>query len=219
MPRVLMPLGMLPSLAPGPLARGCRSRRIAERANAGIPLQERLAHRTGSCPARPAAAPTELQECYHAPTINQKSERLAVQMQARSWANGQVSVEDRLIASQTTKEAPEPVEQKPTINPNSERILQQRGPIAPLQERLAQNVKHVKSTAGPELDQCTLTPAISEGSKRMLKKGSRDGDVVSRLSAWGRQHARGDGDASLADRKYKFGPEDPPKPPPKAFRI
>ena len=88
-----------------------------------MPLQERLASRTGSCPSRPAAQAAELAECYHAPTINQKSERLAVQLQAKSWAMGQVAVEDRLIASvQVKEEAPLP-EQKPTINQNSEKIL------------------------------------------------------------------------------------------------
>ena len=193
------------------------SRRIAEKANAGVSLESRLASKTGSCPSRPAAVPTEMVECYHAPSINQKSERMAIQMQARSWANGQVTVEDRLIASIVQREEEPVVEQKPEINPNSERILARRGPIAPLQDRLAQKIgTHVRSGIGSELEQCTLAPTISERSRQLSQRSGREGSVIDRLNAWGKQHQRGEGDSSLADRKFRFGPdpEAPPAPPP-----
>ena len=190
------------------------SRRIAERANAGVPLQERLASKTGSCPSRPTPLASELQECYYAPTINQKSERLAAQVHSKSWAQGQVAVEDRLIASIQPKEEEVLPEQKPEINPNSLAILARRGPILPLEERLQQQVRHVRSGVGSELEACTLAPTLSEGSKKLLaRRGKREGSVVDRLNAWGKQHQRGEGDASLADRKFQFGaPEEGPPP-------
>jgi hypothetical protein len=86
-------------------------------------------------------------ETTHAPTINARSERLAVQAQARQWADGNVhiAVEDRLIAAAPKEAAPEPLpEAKPAINPNSVKILARRGPVDPLEQRLAQSVRHVR---------------------------------------------------------------------------
>ena len=189
------------------------SRRLAERAaNAGVPLDERLASRTGSCPARPAAVATELTECTLNPTINAKSERLAVQAQTKAWEKGLVNVEDRLIAQAPVHTSPERVEQKPTINPHSVNILLRRGPIEPLQERLrAPLARSVRSSAvGSEVEQCTLAPKVSAGSERILAArgdGRRRESIVDRLQKWGKERQRGDGDASLADRKFRFGPD------------
>ena len=192
------------------------SRRLAERAHAGLSLQDRLANKSGACPSRPSSMPTELLEATHAPTINAKSERLATQMQARAWSEGNVSVEDRLIASaaKEVEDAPLPV-QKPQINPMSEKILQRRGPIAPLEERLTQPVKHVRPGIGSELDLVTLAPEISVRSRKLANKGGpRQGSIADRLNAWGAKHQRGDGNSDLADLKYKFGGRDdePPQP-------
>ena len=104
-----------------------------------LPHQERLANKAGrNAGTRPTPTPTDLQEATHAPTINPHSERLAVQAQARQWADGHVhiAVEDRLIAqaAKPKEEAPLP-EMKPVINPMSEKILARRGPIATLEER------------------------------------------------------------------------------------
>ena len=102
-----------------------------------LPHQERLANKAGrNAGTRPTPTPTDLQEATHAPTINPHSERLAVQAQARQWADGHVhiAVEDRLIAqaAKPKEEAPLP-EMKPVINPMSEKILARRGPIATLE--------------------------------------------------------------------------------------
>ena len=64
-----------------------------------------------------------------------------------------------------------------------------------------QAVKHVRpGVVGSEVEECTLAPSISEGSKKLLerseKRGQRGGSVIDRLSAWGKQHARGDGVAN-----------------------
>ena len=197
------------------------SRRLAERANAGVPLMDRLGQKTGAGTMRPSAVPSELLESTHAPVINAKSSALAAQAQAKAWAEGNVhiAVEDRLIAC-ASKPAVEPElpEPKPHINPNTERILQRRGPMAPIEERLTQGVKHVRPNVGSELDAVTLAPELSAGTKKMLaKKGSeRTGSVVDRLHSWGAQHQRGEGNAALADLKYKFGgSDDLPPPPPK----
>lgn len=74
------------------------------------------------------------------------SQRLAVQAQARSWANGAISVEDRLIAAKPEIAEPELPEGKPVINKNTEKILARRGPIQPLEQRLQQSVRHVRSS-------------------------------------------------------------------------
>ena len=102
-----------------------------------LPHQERLANKAGrNAGTRPTPTPTDIQEATHAPTINPHSERLAVQAQARQWADGHVhiAVEDRLIAqaAKPKEEAPLP-EMKPVINPMSEKILARRGPIATLE--------------------------------------------------------------------------------------
>ena len=59
------------------------SRRLAEKANAGVSLADRLANKSGAHPGRAASMPSELQECVHAPSINQKSEQLAMQLHGR----------------------------------------------------------------------------------------------------------------------------------------
>ena len=180
------------------------SRRLAEKANAGIPLADRLANKSGAHPGRAASMPSELQECVHAPSINHKSERLAMQLQAKAWANGQVTVEDRLIAAAPVHREEEMVEQKPVINPNSEKILARRGPMLPLEERLQQNVGHRRGGVGSEVENCTLAPSLSTGTQKMLaKKGPRP-SFLERQEQWAKQHARGDVDPSLADMKYRF---------------
>ena len=180
------------------------SRRLAEKANAGVPLCDRLANKTGSCPSRPAAAPTELTECVHAPQINQRSERLAMQAQARAWANGQINVEDRLIAQAPVHREEVVEDQKPQINPNSERILARRGPALPLEERLQQSTGVRRGQVGSEVDNLTMAPSLSVGTERMLaKKGARP-SFLERQEAWAKKHARGEGNADLADMKYRF---------------
>ena len=72
----------------------------------------------------------------------------------------------------------------------------------------------MRAGIGSELDDVTLAPVISEHTKNIVKKQERRGSIADRLQAWGQNHKRGDGDATLADRKYKFGGDDPPAPPP-----
>ena len=113
------------------------------------------------------------------------------------------------------------------------------GPIAPLEERLQVPVKHIRGGVGSELDDVTLAPKLSEGTSKLLwilrpiapdcpphhliaplitgklvQKQERKGSIAERLLSWGEQHKRGEGDASLADRKYKFGGDEPPAPAP-----
>jgi hypothetical protein len=45
---------------------------------------------------------------------------------------------------------------------------------------------------------------------KLVQKQERKGSIAERLLSWGEQHKRGEGDASLADRKYKFGGDEPP---------
>ena len=88
-------------------------------------------------------------------------------------------------------------------------------------------------------DDVTLAPKLSEGTSKLLwilrpiapdcpphhliaplitgklvQKQERKGSIAERLLSWGEQHKRGEGDASLADRKYKFGGDEPPAPAP-----
>ena len=80
--------------------------------------------------------------------VNAKSERIATQMQARQWAEGQIHVSvERLIAQAPKEIAEEPVpEQKPQINPMPRRSW--RGEDQSHHSRNGWSVKHVRPGAG-----------------------------------------------------------------------
>ena len=178
------------------------SRKLAERAHGGASFEERLGQRTSPRDAPPSS---ELLECVHTPAVNAKSEQLVQKRMRREGGN--LSVEERLLAV-ANKPPPtvEEPEHRPAINPNSERILQRRGNVAPLEQRLQQGVRNTRPGIAGELEQCSYAPAISSGSQRLLAKKERV-PVTARLMDWGQKHARGEGDATLEDRRFKFGPD------------
>ncbi len=90
-------------------------------------------------------------------------------------------VEERLIAAGVNKpEEPDEPEHRPQINPNSERILNRKGPSAPVEDRLRQSTGRLRDGAGhsEEIAECHHVPTISAGTRRLLSRKPRDGGDV-----------------------------------------
>ena len=179
-----------------------------------------LAEKARAEPAAPrsAATSTELLECVHQPTIDPRSKRLAEQREAREGGE-ESSVEQRLqaegqrhaaaaAARVAEEERLHAAARHPSINPESERLLQRRGPAVPLEVRMQQGVRHFKDeSCSAELEECSHTPRLSSGSQRLLAaKPKAQGDVAQRLQEWGEKHARKPAAHDPEVSRYSFGP-------------
>ncbi|KAL1524139.1 hypothetical protein AB1Y20_019048 [Prymnesium parvum] len=179
------------------------SRRLAEKANQGVSLEERLSRPHSKKELGPSS---ELMECVHAPVVNSKSEQLVHQRLIRQGIDARTPVEDRLYAEANKRPAVvEEPEHIPTINPNSERILNRRGLVAPLEQRLQQGIRNARAGVSDEAEQCKYQPALSKGSQKLLANKERL-PVQQRLLEWGAKHTRTEGNPDLEDARFRFGP-------------
>lgn len=181
-----------------------QSRALASRAyerigaDASTPVHERLGARQALLQSQlSVSAP----EPSHAPEINPRSERLAMRSHDPS-----VAVEDRLLSRPPPAAQPDEPEHKPAVNPASERILNEKGPMLPLEVRLQAPVGRVREATLAGLEPASHAPDLCDGTIKLLASRPRDNrPAAERLLAWGASRPRAPPNPGLADRRYSFG--------------